>query len=54
MAEATVTITKKEYDSLVKDSRFLSALEAAGIDNVEAYSHGWRIFAEWYPEYSED
>ena len=33
-----VTITKKEYDSLVEDSRFLDHLRGAGVDNWEGYS----------------
>ncbi len=35
--EETVTISKKEYEKLLKDSRFLQALEAAGVDNWEGY-----------------
>lgn len=35
--EETVTITKKEYDRLVEDSKWLSYLEAAGVDNWEGY-----------------
>lgn len=31
--EETITITKKEYDRLIKDSEWLSCLEAAGVDN---------------------
>ena len=27
------TITKKEYDSLVEDSRWLTCIESAGVDN---------------------
>ena len=34
----TITISKKEYDQLVKDSEFLEALRAAGVDNWEGYS----------------
>jgi len=34
----TVTISKKEYDQLIKDSEFLDALRAAGVDNWEGYS----------------
>lgn len=39
IAEAmdTVTITRKEYDQLVKDSEWLSCLEAVGVDNWEGY-----------------
>lgn len=35
--EETVTITKREYDRLVKDQRFLIRLEAAGVDNWVCY-----------------
>ena len=38
MEEATVTISKKEYNRLVKDSDFLNALHAVGVDNWEGYS----------------
>lgn len=33
-----VTITQKEYNSLVEDSEFLQALREAGVDNWEGYS----------------
>ena len=33
-----VTISKEEYDSLLKDSEFLQALRGAGVDNWEGYS----------------
>ena len=36
--EETVTITKKEYDGLIKDSEFLLALQGAGVDNWGGYS----------------
>lgn len=32
-----VTITKKEYDSLKEDSKWLLCLEGAGVDNWEGY-----------------
>ena len=32
-----ITITKKEYDQLQKDSEWLSYLEAAGVDNWDGY-----------------
>lgn len=34
-ANETVTIPKKEYDSLVEDSKQLSRLDDAGVDNWE-------------------
>lgn len=36
--EETITITKKEYQSLLQDSRKLAALENGGVDNWEWYS----------------
>lgn len=36
--EETVTIPKKEYESLKADSAFLSRLHAAGVDNWSGYS----------------
>lgn len=35
--EETVTISKKEYDDLLADSKFLSLLEMFGVDNWEGY-----------------
>ena len=37
MTEETVTISKKEYDELIEDMRFLNALRAAGVDNWDGY-----------------
>lgn len=37
--EETVVITRREYESLVEDSEWLSWLNAAGIDNTSAYEH---------------
>jgi hypothetical protein len=46
MAEEMVTITKKEYDSLLKDAAWLSALEDAGVDNWDGVSFAWELFEE--------
>lgn len=35
--EQMVTISKKEYEDLLKTQRFMRALEAAGVDNWEGY-----------------
>ena len=35
--EEDVTITKKEYEDLLKDQRILRALCGAGVDNWEGY-----------------
>lgn len=37
--EETVVIKRREYESLVEDSEWLSWLNAAGIDNTSAYEH---------------
>ena len=37
--EEMVSITKSLYDQLVRDSEFLGALEAAGVDNWDGYSY---------------
>ena len=44
--DETVTITKKEYDQFVEDTRWLRALEAAGVDNWEGYDIAQDIFDE--------
>jgi hypothetical protein len=54
MSEETVTITKKEYDRLLADSRFLECLEAGGVDNWDWYSEACAQLCESYPEYCED
>jgi hypothetical protein len=36
----TITITIKEYNKLKERDKFLSKLEAAGVDNWEGYG-GW-------------
>jgi len=37
----TITISKEEYDQLVKDSNFLNALESVGVDNWEGYGEAF-------------
>lgn len=37
MNEETVTISKKEYDSLKDDAFRLQCLEGAGVDNWQGY-----------------
>jgi len=44
--EETVTISKKEYESLLEDSEKLSALEAAGVDNWEGYDDAMEMMQE--------
>ena len=40
--ESTV-VTFKEYNNLVERDAWLCSLEAAGIDNTDAYSHAHEI-----------
>ena len=44
MTDETITITKKELNSLQRDSRKLAALEAGGVDNWEWYSESLEEF----------
>lgn len=37
----TVTISVKRYEQLLEAERFLSAIEAAGVDNWEGYSEAF-------------
>jgi hypothetical protein len=41
--EEQVTITKKEYDQLKKDSIWLCCLEEAGVDNWEGISYAYEL-----------
>lgn len=51
MSEPTVTITKKEYDALIRSDKLLTALENGGVDNWEWYSDA---YAEAFPEEDEE
>jgi len=46
MENETVTITKKEYLSLLEDSKFLSCLENAGVDNWSGYDYAVNLKEE--------
>jgi len=43
----TITILKSEYDSLVRDAKFLNALQANGVDNWDGYDYA---VEEAFPE----
>lgn len=45
-----VSITKTEYARLLERDLFLSALEAAGVDNWDGYAHAQEIMSGWEPE----
>lgn len=36
-----VILSRDEYESLVRASRLLNALECAGVDNWEGYADSW-------------
>jgi len=44
MGHETITISKSQYDELVRDSKKLAALEAAGVDNWEYYGDALSTF----------
>lgn len=52
--EETVTISKKEYDELVNSSMWMSALEAAGVDNWGGYSEACVIYDSFKLENEEN
>lgn len=48
--EEMVTITKAEYEQLLNDKQWLSALECAGVDNWCGYSEAKDMLDEWENE----
>ncbi|WVS22284.1 hypothetical protein [Enterococcus phage vB_EFaS_ZC1] len=44
--QETVTISKREYERLLKVEAFLNALEAAGVDNWSGYGDAWAMYEE--------
>lgn len=54
MTNETVTISKREYDSLLNDSMWVSALEQAGVDNWCGYDEAREIYSEMMEEYGDD
>ena len=46
MTKTTIEISTDEYENLCEDSLFLSALEAAGVDNWRGYGEAFKIFEE--------
>ena len=49
---ASVIIPEKDYYELVEASRFLDALEGAGVDNWDGYSDAQEMLGEWDSEQS--
>ena len=52
--EPTVEITQKEYDELLEQGQWLSALEAAGVDNWQGYDCAVELLEEWQNEDNEN
>jgi len=48
--EEQITISKKEYDELLKDRLWLQALEQSGLDNWEGCSDAANLLDEWEKE----
>jgi hypothetical protein len=52
--EPKVEISESLYRELLERDNFLSALEAAGVDNWDGYSVAHEIMDEWNNEHSEE
>ena len=52
--EETVTISKKEYESLLEDSEMLLALQNAGVDNWDGYDYALELLKENEEEEEEE
>ena len=44
--ELNITISKEEYESLLEDSKKLTALENVGVDNWEGYHYAIELMQE--------
>ena len=44
--ELNITISKEEYEELLKDSQFLDCLRGAGVDNWDGYDHAMEMMKE--------
>lgn len=51
--DGSVTISKADYDALIRDTRFLKCLEAAGVDNWEGSSYAVEAYIEMWGEDSD-
>lgn len=50
----TVTISEKEYHELLDRDQFLSALEAAGVDNWDGFGEAVDLVKEWNKESGDE
>ena len=44
--EETITISKKEYESLLEDQKLLQCLQGAGVDNWSGYDYAMEMMKE--------
>ena len=44
--EETITISKKEYESLLEDQKLLQCLQGAGVDNWSGYDYAIEMMRE--------
>lgn len=44
--DGSITLTQAEYEALVRDSEWLGWLEAAGVDNSEAWEYAIELRSE--------
>ena len=42
-----MTISADQYEGLLEDSLWLSALRAAGVDNWDGYDYAMELLREW-------
>ena len=52
--EPKVEISESLYRELLERDNFLSALEAAGVDNWDGYEQAHEILEQWQNEHLED
>ena len=48
-----VTVSADQYEELLEDSMWLSALRAAGVDNWGGYDYAMELLREWRGERDE-
>jgi len=53
MEKVTVTISKKEYDALIKGRDFLYTLVCHGVDNWSGYCEAYEEFEQQYGEFEQ-
>jgi len=44
--ELNITISKEEYEELLKDQKLLQCLQGAGVDNWEGYDYAIEMMEE--------